>query len=102
MKQPGANISYAMTGGSAAREAELQKTLQSLLERYNGSLMPNSFVQGAPNTGWLFTLFKMYLIIEGANSTLLRKLLKSIRVKNKVLLVVALLLLGYVTLSQSY
>ena len=97
MKQPGANISYAMTGGSAAREAELQKTLQSLLERYNGSLMPNSFVQGAPNTGWLFTLFKMYL-----GATLLEKLLKSIRVKNKVLLVVALLLLVYVTLSQSY
>lgn len=47
------NISYAMTGGSAAREAELQKTLQSLLERYNGSLMPNSFVQGGTNTGQL-------------------------------------------------
>lgn len=33
-------MNYALTGGSAAREAELQKTLQHLLERYNGTLQP--------------------------------------------------------------
>lgn len=33
-------MNYALTGGSAAREAELQRTLQQLLERYNGTLQP--------------------------------------------------------------
>lgn len=33
-------MQYALTGGSAAREAELQYALQALLSRYDGSLQP--------------------------------------------------------------
>ena len=41
----GGHMNYALTGGSAAREAELQKTLQNLLGRYNGALQPTPGVQ---------------------------------------------------------
>jgi len=54
-------MSYALTGGSAAREAELQKTLQQLLERYNGSLMPNS-IGGVSGTFLLCVSFARILL----------------------------------------
>ena len=57
-------MSYALTGGSAAREAELQKTLQSLLSRYNGALMPNSqIIPGAMNTGLFVIIFPYPFVI---------------------------------------
>ena len=36
------NMQYALTGGAAARELELQKSLQQLLNRYNKTGTPGS------------------------------------------------------------
>ena len=36
------NMQYALTGGAAARELELQKSLQQLLNRYNKAGTPGS------------------------------------------------------------
>ena len=36
------NMQYALTGGASARELELQKSLQQLLNRYNKTGTPGS------------------------------------------------------------